>query len=738
MGAAGDRRGPALSVRGRFRSPPREVGSDSDGLWLTADRWQLLSGGVFLARRLEWLLLVLVLALALGVRLYGLGFSLPMTVHPDEPNVVDRAVATLKTGDWNPRWFIYPSGYHYLQVGVMAAHLLWGIAAGEYSSPADLPDSSHVVTSAPQAYLWARGMTALFGLLTVFLVYRLGRRLGGPAAGLAGALLLALSPLHAEHSHYVTTDVPTAALTLLAVYLALDVLEKGGRGRAFLAGLVVGLAGGFKYNAVVALVPLVVAIGLGAVGRGGNPAGAPPVPAGRRLWPLLLLALLGVFVGYTLACPYTFADLPTFLDDLGYETHIYRFGGEAGVIRIYDEIVPGVPLPPWLAYAHAIWAENPPVALAYVGGLVLALVRRRRAEMVLVCFLAAYYLFLTSYASIFVRNVLPALPGLAVLGGIFLSEGVSWLAERPPWRRPLARFAPLLLAAVLVGILFVPARGILGADAYWAIPTSEVQARRWLDAHLAPGEKAAAELHPLLFVRSPYHVTAVEYLSNYPLEVFTNLGYRYVVVNSEHYGPEFARDDTFPDYYLALLDQMERVADFPGHTQKLPGPRLTIFAVPQGELRPQHELRVTAGPGLRVLGFDVGHRREEGELAYVSAAQPVRAGDVLGLTLYLQAAAVLPEDYLVAVRLRDAAGQTLASQEQVSCAGACPPTAWVVGQVVADRADLVLAPVLPAGRYRLEVQFLRPRTREPLAIDPAGPEPGVLLLTEIDLLERQP
>jgi hypothetical protein len=731
-----------------------------------------------LARRIEWLLLVLVLVAALGVRLYGLGFSLPFTIHPDEPNVVDHAVATLKTGDWNPHWFVYPSGYHYLQTGVMAAHLLWGIASGWYASPADLPDSSHVITSAPEAYLWARGTTALFGVLAVFLVYLLGRRLSGPAAGLAGALFLAFSPLHVENSHYVTTDVPTAALTLLAVYLALDVLERGGGGRALLAGLVVGLAGGFKYNAVVAAVPLLLAVGLRAARRGealpldlspsrggaGGEIVQPDRPASKgEAFPLdpsagreeavgevirpsrqargnaspLLLVLLGVVLGYTLACPYTFADLPAFLEDLGYETHIYRFGGEAGVIRTY-EVAPGVTLPPWQAYAHALWEENPPVALAYLGGVALALVRRRKAEMVLLSFVAAYYLFLASYASIFVRNILPALPGLAVLGGIFVAEGVSWLANRPPWRRPLARFSPLLLAIGLVAMLFSPARGILGADAFMSIPTSEVQARDWLDTHLAPGDKVAAELHSLLFARSPYHVTSVEYLSNYPLEVFVNLGYRYVVANSEHYGPEFARESTFPDYYLTLLSQMKRVADFPGDTQKLPGPRLTIFEVPQGELRPQHELSATAGPGLRVLGFDVGHRQEEGELAYVSAARPVRAGDVLGLTLYLQADSALPEDYLVAVRMRNAEGRAVASLEQAPCAGACPPPTWARGQVIADREDMPLAPVLPAGKYRLEVQFLRPGTKEALAIDPAGPEPGVLLLTEIDLLERQP
>lgn len=707
-----------------------------------------------MSRYLERLLLLTILLLALGLRLYGLGFSLPYTSHPDEPNVVDHAVATIKTGDWNPHWFIYPSGYHYVQVGVLTLHLLWGTARGLYTSAADLPDSSHIITAAPASYLWARGTTALLGVLTVFLVYLLGRRFAGPAAGLAGALLLALSPMHAEHSHYVTTDVPTAALTLLAVYLAVEVLERGGLGRALLAGMAVGLAGGFKYNGVVALLPLLLAVGLRAA-RGGELSAAAAGPAGlaneasarapasswRAVGPLLLLALVGVVAGYTLACPYTFADLPTFLDDLGYETHIYRFGGEAGVIRVYE--VGNLRLPPWMAYAHTVWEENPPVALAYLGGLVLALVRRRRAEMVLVAFVAGYYFFLSSYGSIFARNVLPALPGLAVLGGVFLAEGVRWLMGEVARRWSagqgphLARFGPGIVLPLLLGSMTIgPAFGILGADRYMALPTSQAQARAWLDAHVAPGEKVAGELHPVLFARAVYPFTPVDFLSNYPLAAFVNGGYAYIVANSEVYGPEFARVDTFPDYYLALLSGLERVADFPGHTAKLPGPRLTVFRVPAAEPLPQQILEAAAGPGLRLLGLDLGQRRGAGDLAYVQPQGAVAAGQTLALTLYMRADAALPEDYLVAVRLRSAAGEVVSTAEAAPCGGSCPPTGWVPGEVVPLALDLPLAPSLPAGAYRLELQVLRPGTREALPWAPAGPEAGVLLLAEVVVLAR--
>jgi 4-amino-4-deoxy-L-arabinose transferase-like glycosyltransferase len=698
--------------------------------------------------------LVLILLLALGVRLHGLGFGLPYTVHPDEPNVVDRAVITIKTGDWNPHWFIYPSGYHYLQVGVLMTHLLWGSARGLYDSPADLPDSSHTITAAPETYLWARGTTALFGVLTVWMVYLVGRRLTsrppgtetgasghhlrrwmGPAAGLAGALLVALSPLHVKHSHYVTTDVPTAALTVLALYLSLEVLDHGGAGRALLAGLTVGAATGFKYNGIVALLPLLLALAMRTVRLRSADEGFFR-PLLRFFHRDLGFALLGVLIGFAVTCPFAFADLPTFLDDLGYETHIYRFGGEEGVIRTYE--VGGRQLPPWMAYAHALFRENPAAALAFLGGSLHALMRRRKQDLLVLSCAWGYFLFLGSYASIFVRNILPALPGLAALGGAFLTSTVVWLAERPRWRPRLARLWPLPLTLLLFAILFGPATRIMAANAHRARPTSQVQALRWLDEHVPPGAKVAAELHPLLFANASYSVTPVDYLSNYPLPAFVQQGYTYVVANSEHYGPEFAEKDTLPDYYANLLERMDPVADFPGHTQDLPGPRLTIYRVPAGDTSPGHPADVTAGPGLRLMGFDVGHRRGQGALSYVAAGTTFRAGDSLGLTLYLQAANPLPADYMVSLRLLNEEERTVAWEERAPCGGACPPTTWVTGEVVLDLEDLPLSPMLPPGTYFLEAQFLHPDTKQPLPLSSPTEKEGTVLLTPISVLEAEP
>ena len=55
-------------------------------------------------RGLVALALLLILALATGLRLYGLDFGLPYLYQPDEPNKVEAAQNILKSGDLNPHY----------------------------------------------------------------------------------------------------------------------------------------------------------------------------------------------------------------------------------------------------------------------------------------------------------------------------------------------------------------------------------------------------------------------------------------------------------------------------------------------------------------------------------------------------------------------------------------------------------------------------------------------------------
>ncbi len=70
-------------------------------------------------------------------------------------------------------------------------------------------------------YIVARAYSAAWGLIGVFLVFAIARRLGGPRAGLLAALLFAMMPVVVCMSHEGKPHLPGAVLMLFAVHCAM-------------------------------------------------------------------------------------------------------------------------------------------------------------------------------------------------------------------------------------------------------------------------------------------------------------------------------------------------------------------------------------------------------------------------------------------------------------------------------------------------------------------------------------
>src|SRR6476660_5730487 len=85
-------------------------------------------------RRAEVAVLAVVLALAATARVWNLGAGVPNAVGIDEPQIVDRALRILRTGDWNPHVFDYPTLVIYLHAGVYIIRFLWGALSGTWAS----------------------------------------------------------------------------------------------------------------------------------------------------------------------------------------------------------------------------------------------------------------------------------------------------------------------------------------------------------------------------------------------------------------------------------------------------------------------------------------------------------------------------------------------------------------------------------------------------------------------------
>ena len=178
-----------------------------------------------------WLGLAAVLAVALGVRLWGIAHGLPYAYNADEnAHFVPGAIGLFGHG-LNPHYFVNPPAYTYALHAVFA--VWFGGRAGVSAAYATHPTEVFVV---------ARVTTALVGTLSVWLLYCAGAKLVGRRVGLLAAALLAIAFLPVFYSHLALNDVPTLAPICLSLWGTARILRGGGLGSYALAGAGLGLA----------------------------------------------------------------------------------------------------------------------------------------------------------------------------------------------------------------------------------------------------------------------------------------------------------------------------------------------------------------------------------------------------------------------------------------------------------------------------------------------------------------
>src|SRR5262245_9439517 len=101
------------------------------------ERSRHASTGVFgLVKDPVPVVLLLILALAAAVRLWGIRFGLPYVLYPDEALIVNHALA-FGTGDLNPHDFVYPSLYMYVLFVAYGVTYAGGLALGVFGSTDD-------------------------------------------------------------------------------------------------------------------------------------------------------------------------------------------------------------------------------------------------------------------------------------------------------------------------------------------------------------------------------------------------------------------------------------------------------------------------------------------------------------------------------------------------------------------------------------------------------------------------
>jgi hypothetical protein len=444
-----------------------------------------------------WLALALVLTLSLWLRLAAIEKSLPYPQHIDESYIADNAANMLRTGDFNPHYFIYPGLPIYLTAAAMTYGYLDAANHLELQSTREIGHVSYPYYQHPRVVRPARRLFALISVAGMLLLALVARRLGGHLAMVLAPAWLAFSPLYFEQSQaYLNVNIVGSALAWTVIWLCLENFERQDwLAKTILPGLLCGLTIGSKYNfAAIVLAPLLAIYLRGGPSRPRKAAG--------------LLLLTGA--AFLLSSPYTLLDFKAFLDGIAEVINFYRGG-------TFAKAESATFLGHLLLNLKEMLGEFGAASLLFAAFGAFFLARNWRRLLVVAIFPLALFFQMCATPTHFIRNLVPFLPLWALLAAIglvaaaralatYLSRwpaGASWPA---PWRAAAA-----FLVLVAAGAFFLP----LGANLKFldAPPTSRDVATAWLlenapkdrpllvareiSLHPGPFEKAGLELKEL-------------------------------------------------------------------------------------------------------------------------------------------------------------------------------------------------------------------------------------------------
>jgi 4-amino-4-deoxy-L-arabinose transferase-like glycosyltransferase len=303
--------------------------------------------------------------------------------------------------------------------------------------------------------------SALCGLLTLFLMYRMGGRLVSPRAGLVAALALATTFRFVLYARQGLTDVPVTMFVTASIRAFQEAFLDSGQAslRWALVGWAATGAAALTKGPVAVIGPLVWAIVVGL--RDWR--------AGWKRWHVFG----GVLVAAAIVLPWYAVMIArygrTFLDlALGYEV----------VARYLSPDFPGRDR--GFFYFFGVWlGDGAPWSLFFLGGVIWALrswrsldsdVRHAVTLSVVWC-LTVLLLFSASQYKL-PHYIVPAYPPTALLVGGFADALVRGRVEHPVvWRAPAVLAGLLLLlGAVLLTLLLRHAFGLSWVDPAFVLP----------------------------------------------------------------------------------------------------------------------------------------------------------------------------------------------------------------------------------------------------------------------------
>ena len=471
-----------------------------------------------------YLILPILLAIAALFRLHGIDWDSGFGFHPDERSIYMRAqcmydvlrqqpgyqscllahpqmepgfpqISTIfdpARSPLNPNWF--PLGSVLIYLLVIVQYLISPIL--------DL--------TGLEIRYFARGLSTLADLGTIFFVFLIGRRMYHVKVGLLAAVLVTLSVIHIQNSHFYRPETFSVCLILMSFWAMLRVMEYGRVRDSVFLGISVGLALAPKISAITMLIVLGIPYFIQAFN--GTYATHQGVRIRFSYWPLIyaLLALCLAALVFILVTPYALIDAGNFIKDIKAQSYMANNPGVWPFTYQYMDTPNFI----YQIYQSTVWGLGIPLgvlcwcSVLFTCVSALASRKHRIFDLMLLGCVIPTFIFLETFGVKFLRYVFPLMPFMILMA----ARCLWWLREVTngdiPVRAPtfITRLTgrELGIKNKLLGRVTLFLTGLLiistgfYAIAFQSIYSSEhpaVSASKWIHKNIESGSMVISDNH---------------------------------------------------------------------------------------------------------------------------------------------------------------------------------------------------------------------------------------------------
>jgi len=444
----------------------------------------------------NWALLI-ILAIAAVVRYWGIGFGQPHHFsRPDEWGIIKYA-SNFLTGDLNPRYFVYPTFYMYIVSVVFLIYYLIGLADGRFTMVSDFFWEHRLAPT--NAHLMIRCVSAFFGVMTIIVVYKLGKRLWGKRVGLIAALYLSLAAMHVRDSHFGMTDIANTFWIILAFLYIVKTYQDQSFRNYIISGILVGLSVATKYMGIILSLPMTFVHINGVIeqhkeritstnelkSKKHKQKSKDTPPAKLKIMNFLDKRIVGFYLAlgaaFLTACPYLLPELSLFLKEFNERiteagfAHYVTYNG----VKQYFLLGRGW----WYHARYSLpYGFGWSLYLLFVFGVITLIRKNYKLAFVLLSFPLVLYSFVGKGYTVFIRHIVPLSPFICVIGAFATDFVYKWIISN---YKLADRKEIIALASVL--IILPSAYNVVQSDRLLAKKDNRVLAQEWVNKNLPEG-----------------------------------------------------------------------------------------------------------------------------------------------------------------------------------------------------------------------------------------------------------